>query len=125
MWLLVACLGRLAVAWPGGPAQWAGAVKHAHASGFVLTMMVGMGLRLVPAFERKPLAWPPARWLCLPLLSLGGMLRLAGQAGTWPGVLLPGAVLQTAAVLLFVGVLLVTMLVRHGGGELLDAGWSK
>lgn len=109
-WLLLASAGRLAAALPDGPAHWAGAVKHAHASGFILTMMVGMGLRLLPAFERKHLAWPAARWLCLGLLSLGGVLRVTGQAGVLPWALLPGGTLQVAALLLFAGSLLATFI---------------
>jgi len=115
VWLLLACAGRWAMAWPGGPEHWAGAVKHAHASGFVLTMMVGMGLRLVPAFERKPLAWPPARWLCLLLLCVGGGLRVSGQAGWLPWALLPGGICQVLAVVLFALTLLATLAAREQG----------
>ncbi|MBX3171203.1 MAG: NnrS family protein [Candidatus Eremiobacteraeota bacterium] len=99
-WLVTACLGRLL-----GPDSWAGAIKHAHASGFVLTMMVGMGLRLVPAFERRTLAWPSARRLCLWLLAAGTVLRVLGQAGLLPGLLVPGGVLQFSALFLFVAAL--------------------
>ena len=88
-WLLVACLGRLL-----GPDSWVGAIKHAHASGFVLTMMIGMGLRLVPAFERKPQSWPAARYLCLGLLVPGTFLRVLGQSGIAPQVLVIGGTLQ-------------------------------
>ena len=122
-WLVLACAGRLAMAWPGGPEHWAGAVKHAHASGFVLTMMVGMGLRLVPAFERKPLAWPPARWLCLLLLCPGGVLRVAGQAGLLPWALLPGGICQVLAVVLFAFTLLATLAGR--GHELSRPGFAE
>ena len=110
LWLVLACLGRFGLDFELCPSGWSGAIKHAHASGFILVMMVGMGLRLVPAFERKPIAWPPARHLCLWLLVVGASLRVAGQASVLPAALVPGGVLQMLGVLLFVGVLLATLL---------------
>ena len=109
LWLVLACAGRFGLAFELCPSDWAGAIKHAHASGFILIMMVGMGLRLVPAFERKPLAWPAARHLCLGFLVSGAGLRVAGQAGLWPWALVPGGALQMIGVLLFVGSLLATL----------------
>lgn len=108
-WLLVACLGRLL-----GPESWAGAIKHAHASGFVLTMMIGMGLRLVPAFERKPQAWPAARYLCLSLLAPGTFLRVLGQSGILPQVLVLGGTLQFLGLACFVVATAATLMSKAG-----------
>lgn len=119
-WLVVACVGRLLA-----PEGWAGAVKHAHASGFVLTMMVGMGLRLVPAFERKALAWPVARRACLWLLTLGTLLRVLGQSGLVPALLVVGGVLQFSGLFFFVAALAATLLPRLTPGaqaEVVDLG---
>lgn len=110
LWLVLACLGRFGLDFMLCPPGWSGAIKHAHASGFILVMMVGMGLRLVPAFESKPIAWTLARHLCLWLLVGGAALRVAGQASLLPRALLPGGVLQMLGVLLFVGVQLATLL---------------
>ena len=104
-WLVIACLSRLL-----GPDSWAGAIKHAHASGFVLTMMVGMGFRLIPAFERKPLAWPAVRHLCLWLLVPGTLLRVLGQASILPKALVFGGALQFGGLACFAIAIAVTLL---------------
>jgi len=95
-WLVASCLGRLL-----GPDHWAGAIKHAHASGFVLMMMVGMGLRLVPAFERKQPGWPAARHLCLWIMVPGTLFRVLGQAGILPRLFILGGTLQFMGLLCF------------------------
>jgi uncharacterized protein involved in response to NO len=119
-WLLLASIGRLCLEFYP---HWAGAVKHAHASGFVLLMMVGMGLRLVPSFERKPLAWSPAYRGCFYALSAGVCLRVAGQAGWLPWALLPGGVLQMLGVAMFGLTLLATLLAP--AAALSPAGWNS
>lgn len=59
---------------PGFPHPYAGAWRHALTVGFITTMIVGVGQRIVPVFIRQPLA--SAR-----LMLAGGALLIAGNAG--------------------------------------------
>ncbi|MCA9792022.1 MAG: NnrS family protein [Candidatus Eremiobacteraeota bacterium] len=79
----------------------AGAARHLLATGFVIMMMVGMGLRMIPAYETRRLPWRSGPWAIYFILVLGTAVRVTTQAlysFTWLAV---GAVLQTVAIVLF------------------------
>lgn len=114
-WLAVACLLRVALdlGWQGPGVG--GATQHALASGFILTMMMGMGFRLVPSFEGQELRSIHIPRLCLVLLGGSTVLRVAAQSllGSVDAArsLAPWAGLgQASAVLLFALALLDVML---------------
>ena len=114
-WLLGATAGRVAQAWGWSGMGVEGAVRHTLASGFILTMIMGMAFRLVPVFEGKELRWPRAPWVCLSLLTICTPLRLAGEAclgqATWPIYVAPAAGLgQALAALIFVAAMADTLL---------------
>ncbi|MBI3924316.1 MAG: NnrS family protein [Armatimonadetes bacterium] len=115
-WLAVSLVGLLVVPWAGTLLD--SAVRHSLASGFLLTMMVGMGFRMVPSFELRRLPWPAAPGLCFWLLNLGLAIRVVPQAAMeWTGASLQsfvalGGLLQTLGVWLFAASLALTLL-RH------------
>lgn len=88
----------------------AGAARHALGSGFILTMIMGMGLRMIPAFETKRLLWKQGPWLVLGLVSLGTALRVWAQGMDALDALAVGGALQFLAVLMFVALLVGTYL---------------
>jgi hypothetical protein len=87
----------------------AGAARHALGSGFVLTMMVGMGLRMIPAFEVRRLLWGPGPWVVYLLLILGTVSRVGAQAVGHLWIMALGGAVQLLAVLGFVILLLGTL----------------
>ncbi|MGE0491390.1 MAG: hypothetical protein AB7S38_19430 [Vulcanimicrobiota bacterium] len=103
-WLVAAAIAAFFVG-VDGPA------RHLMASGFLLTMMFGMALHLVPAFESRTLPVNPA-WL-LGLLTLGNLLRIGGQFELSQAygreVFAAGAGLQTLAGLFFILIIAVTL----------------
>ncbi|MCA9795734.1 MAG: hypothetical protein KC910_28195, partial [Candidatus Eremiobacteraeota bacterium] len=88
-----------------------GPARHLLASGFLLTMMFGMALRLIPLFESRTLPVHPG-WL-LGLLTLGNLLRIGGQfelrLAYGHQVFAAGAGLQTLAGLFFIVIMAVTL----------------
>lgn len=105
-WLAVTLLANLAVAALPAPAATAGPLRHALASGFILTMIVGMAFRIVPNFVKVHLAWPKAPWIALAVLTSGNVLRVGAQAALAfqvpaQAALALGGLLQFAAVLVF------------------------
>lgn len=107
LWLVAATV--LALLTEVEPGSYVGPARHSLASGYILTMMVGMGFRMIPTFESKRLVWVDGPWVAYGVLTLGGILRVGGQAvGNYPVMGLGGA-LQVVAVLLFVTVILGTM----------------
>lgn len=107
-WLFAAvvlcCLAESGMPWLGG------AARHALGSGFVLTMVMGMGLRMIPAFETRRLIWSPGPWVLLGLIVAGTGLRVPAQALGHLPLMATGGTLQFLAILLFVGLLLGTIL---------------
>lgn len=100
LWLIVA----VAMAcWSEG-----GATRHAAGTGFVLTMMIGMGLHLLPDFENRRLLWPAAPWGLYLLLTGGNALRVAAQARDEVTVMALGGGLQALAILGFVAAIAAT-----------------
>lgn len=82
-----------------------GATRHALATGFVLTMMMGMGLRMIPAFEVRRLVWTGAPWPLFALITAGTALRVGAQAAGEVALTALGGAVQVLAILLFVAVL--------------------
>ncbi len=108
LWLVVAtALTALAE----GPLPWlAGAARHALGSGFVLTMIVGMSLRMVCAYEVRRLLWSPGPWALYGLLTSATLLRVLGQAMSAMMAMVVGGCLQVLAVWLFAVLLAGTCL---------------
>lgn len=101
-WLLVACLMAVLQAPPS-------LTRHTLASGFLLTMMAGMALRIVPALERRAITAPGRPALILLGLQLGAILRLGAQAAGLSQVMALGGLVQLLAVTTFAIVLWQTM----------------
>lgn len=94
-WLLVALVFNVLAP------QFVGPLRHALATGFILTMIMGMAFRIVPNFCKCRLAWPTAPWVTLALMGVGTVLRVSAQALNVKPVLAAGGLLQFAAVLTF------------------------
>jgi hypothetical protein len=80
----------------------ASAARHTLASGFLVTMMVGMGLRMLLAFEGRRLRWSAGPWAVLGCLFLGTILRVSGQAWALLKLTAVGGGLQALAIWAFV-----------------------
>jgi hypothetical protein len=66
------------LAWAGTPLSLLGdALRHLVTVGVLTSVVVGMGFRLIPVFERGPLAWPRLRALAFGALLAGVVLRTA------------------------------------------------
>lgn len=84
------------------------ATRHMLGSGFILTMIMGMGLRMIPAFETRRLIWANGPWVTYALILIGTLIRIPAQTiNNWPFIALGGG-LQFLAVLSFVGLILGT-----------------
>jgi hypothetical protein len=92
--------------WP----QVTGAARHALGSGFILSMIMGMGLRMIPAFETRQILWAPGPWVVCAVLTVGTAIRVFAQAAGLLSLLALGASLQFIAVLGFVCLLAGTIL---------------
>lgn len=108
LWLVLAT--ALTVLAEGPRPELAGAARHALGSGFVLTMIVGMSLRMVCAYEVRRLIWSRGPWVLYVLLLLATFLRVLGQAVSMLPVMAIGGCLQVFAVWLFSGLLTATCL---------------
>lgn len=107
LWLIVAA--GFAVLTEMYPGSYLGPARHSLGSGFVLTMMIGMGFRMIPTLENRRLIWNSGPWVAYGALTVGGILRVGGQAlGNYP-VLGIGGALQTVSVVLFVALILLTL----------------
>lgn len=108
VWLLAAVALSLLAAGPY-PA-FAGAARHALGSGFVLTMIVGMAFRMIPAFEVRRILWTSGPWVIYWVLLVGTTARVIAQALGPLSIMAVGGALQVAAVWLFAGLLVGTSL---------------
>ena len=108
-WLLAAC--ALACATIFGYPTLAGAARHTLAIGFVITMMMGMGMRMIPAFETKRLPWTSGPWVIYGLVTLGTALRLPAQANMNLEWLALAGSLQFLSIMIFIGLILATYLI--------------
>ncbi len=89
----------------------AGATRHVLATGFILTMMMGMGLRMIPAFETRRIPWKNGPWMVYLLTTAGTLLRIPAQATGHLQFMALGGSLQFLAILSFVVLLVATLLV--------------
>lgn len=105
-WLLMSA--ALTCAAEHGFAQLEGPARHMLAVGFVVTMMMGMGLRMIPAFEVKRIPWPKAPWIIYVLVTAGTAIRIPAQAMGRFEWLAVGASLQFAGILAFAATILGT-----------------
>jgi hypothetical protein len=82
---------------------WYDAVLHAVLVGFVFSMIVGHAPIIFPAVLGVRIAYRPAFYAHLALLHASLLLRVAGDLAVWPGGRAWGALLNGAAVVLFLG----------------------
>lgn len=82
------------------------AARHALATGFLLSMIAGMGLRMLLAFETRRVIWPGGPWFVLLALNLATALRVVAQAFAQAPLTALGGALQAVAVWTFVLLLL-------------------
>ena len=108
-WLLVAVALTCATAL-GYPAL-AGPARHTLAIGFVITMMMGMGMRMIPAFETKRLPWTNGPWQIYGLVTLGTAIRLPAQTTMNLECLALAGALQFLSIVSFIGLILATYLI--------------
>ena len=94
----------------GYPAM-AGPARHTLAVGFVITMMMGMGMRMIPAFETKRLPWTSGPWLIYGLVTVGTAVRLPAQATMNLEWLALAGSLQFLGIMSFIGLILATYLI--------------
>ena len=108
-WLLIA--SALICATTFGYPALAGPARHTLAVGFVITMMMGMGMRMIPAFETKRLPWPNGPWLIYGLVTVGTAVRLPAQATMNLEWLALAGSLQFLGIMSFIGLILATYLI--------------
>lgn len=111
-WLFLAGPALVCATLHGENLMTQGAARHVLASGFILTMMIGMGLKMIPSFELKDLVWEGAPVTAFWLLTLGNLVRLPAQAAGLGMLVGVGGALQALSVLVFVVVLGATLLRR-------------
>ncbi len=127
LWLVVSV--SLAAATEFETGLVAGPARHALATGFILTMMIGMGFRMIPNFESRRLTWPGGPLPVYIILTVGGVLRVGSQTVGNLHLLAAGGGLQLLAIFLFVGVIITTLIFgvrvetgagagHHGAGSL-------
>jgi hypothetical protein len=92
---------------PWLPRAYGGAWRHALTVGFITTMILGVGHRLIPIFLRQPLASPPMMIASMVLIIVGNILRVGLQLATigewqWTYSLIGlSGVLELSALMLF------------------------
>lgn len=85
--------------------------RHGLATGFVLPMVIGMALELVPAFARRPVPRRLRAGMVGALLA-ATVVRVGGQATGWSTLYLVGGCGQLLILMAFVGILLVLLIQR-------------
>ncbi|ANP73121.1 hypothetical protein [Cryobacterium arcticum] len=87
------------------------AMMHAVFLGFVVSMIMAHAPTILPAVLRRPLPYRPIMYLPAALLHLSLLARvLLGDAYGWPVLVQWGGIVNIIAVLLFVGVAVVSVL---------------
>ena len=108
LWLIVTTV--LTVLTAGPFPELAGATRHALGSGFILTMIVGLAFRMIPAFEVRRIPWRSGPWVIYGILLIGTAVRVSAQAlGILP-LMAFGGFCQLIAIWLFAGLLTATSL---------------
>ncbi|MEO6808267.1 MAG: NnrS family protein, partial [Isosphaeraceae bacterium] len=119
-WLLIGlamlAAGDLAEAVRGvaPPHPYLGALRHALTVGFMTTLILGVGQRLVPILEHRLLTWPALVAPIFLLIAVGNALRVATELATliWPPafLIMPiSSVLELTALSLFAANILRTL----------------
>ncbi|MBZ0267850.1 NnrS family protein [bacterium] len=119
-WLLVSLVGFVVIALlegPGGmgvPHAIHGAARHALTVGFLVTLILGVGQRLLPILGHTLIAWPGLVVPVFLLIAAGNFLRVASEVATswWTPAyfVMPfSAVLELAALTLFAANAIRTM----------------
>ena len=131
-WLLIAAsLGVAACQWDTSGGFW-GASRHALTVGFVGTMILGVGQRILPAFAGLRLLWSPRlMFVGLFLLTLGCTLRVCCEVlayqgyATWAWHFLPAsALIELMALSVFTVNILCTFVLQksHAVNEPMRVG---
>lgn len=131
-WLLIAAsLGVAACQWDTSGGFW-GASRHALTVGFVGTMILAVGQRILPAFAGMRLLWSPRlMFVGLVLLTLGCALRVSCEVlayqgyANWAWHVLPGsALIELAALSVFTLNMLCTFVLQksHAVNEAMMVG---
>lgn len=108
VWLMVSViLNILSTSWYP---ELAGASRHALGTGFILTMIVGMAFRMIPAFEVRRVLWAKGPWVIYVVLWGGTVVRVAAQALGQISAMALGGALQLIAIWIFVLLLVGTSL---------------
>jgi hypothetical protein len=107
-WLLLALI--LAGIAESGYSRLAGPTRHMLAVGFIITMMMGMGLRMIPAFETKRIPWRNGPWLIYGLVTVGTAIRIPAQSMDKMELLCIGGSLQFLGIMAFISLLMATLL---------------
>ena len=119
-WLLIAAsLGMAASQWDTSGGFW-GASRHALTVGFVSTMILAVGQRILPAFAGMRLLWSPRlMFVGLFLLNLGCTLRVSCEVlayqdyAAWAWHVLPAsALIELAALSVFTVNMLCTFVLQ-------------
>lgn len=109
LWLALAIIATAFLHFDSASAFGASA-RHLLSSGFLLSMMFGMGQRIIPLFEKRPLIWAFAPWVILAFLFLGNSLRVGYHITGLTSLFIIGTSCQLAAIILFVLVLGISLL---------------
>ena len=88
------------------PRAYLGATRHALTVGFLTTLILGVGQRLLPILSHDLLAWPRLVVPIFMLIAAGNALRVAAELATlaWPiafRILPASAILELTALVLF------------------------
>jgi hypothetical protein len=127
--LLMLAAGQLTEAVRGVPLPRAyiGATRHALTVGFLTTLILGVGQRLLPILGHELLAWPRLVIPIFGLIAAGNALRVAAELATlvWPiafRILPASAILELSALILFAANAFRTLWPRPD--PLLRTGWA-
>lgn len=119
-WLLISLVmlaaGDLATALRGAapPHPYLGALRHALTVGFMTTLILGVGQRLIPILEHRLLTWPALVTPIFVLIAAGNALRVATELATlvWPPafpIMSFSSILELSALSLFAANVLRTL----------------
>lgn len=130
---LLMIIGQEAYAWGIGEPHrsYVGALRHLLTVGFVSTMILGVGHRLVPVFLKQTLVTPRLFLISASLLILGCVWRVISELLTITGerwaytLMAPSGILELTALLLFALTILRTLMASRRAyvkGEPITAG---
>lgn len=96
------------------PHPYLGAIRHALTVGFMTTLILGVGQRLLPVLEHSLLAWPQLAAPIFLCIAVGNLLRVVSELATmfWASafVIMPiSSILELAALALFTANVLRTL----------------